>query len=53
MLRLSRIDQKRSLLHEIEQALRRIEKNTYGLCATTKKAISVSRLREIPWARCI
>ena len=32
---------------------RRIEKKTYGFCTETKKAISISRLREIPWARCV
>ncbi len=51
VLRLSSIAHKRSLLHEVEQALERIEKRTYGLCTESNEAISISRLREIPWAR--
>lgn len=51
VLRLSTIASKRSLLNEVEQALARIEKKTYGVCVETNKAISLSRLREIPWAK--
>lgn len=53
VLRLRGIAHKRGLVHEIDQALGRIEKKTYGFCTETNKAISISRLREIPWARCI
>ena len=53
VLRLRGIAHKRGLLHEIDRALDRIEKKTYGFCTETKKAISISRLREIPWARCV
>ena len=51
MISLSSIASKRSLLHEIDHALHRIEDHTYGLCEETHRAIPLSRLREIPWAR--
>ena len=51
-LRLSSIAHKRSILHEIDRALGRIENNTYGRCTETNRVIPVTRLREIPWARC-
>jgi len=52
-LRLSAIAHKRSILHQIDRALGRIENNTYGRCAETNKAIPLARLREIPWARAV
>jgi len=38
-------------VYEIEEALKRIEKNTYGICELTGKPIPKSRLEAIPWTR--
>jgi RNA polymerase-binding transcription factor DksA len=38
-------------VYEIEEALKRIEKKTYGICELTGKAIPKSRLEAIPWTR--
>src|SRR6266536_1372404 len=38
-------------IYEIEEALKRIEKNTYGICELTGKAIPKARLAAIPWTR--
>jgi DnaK suppressor protein len=38
-------------LYEIDQAIRRIENNTYGICELTGKPIQRERLVAIPWAR--
>ena len=37
--------------YEIEEALKRIEKNTYGICELTGKSIPKPRLEAIPWTR--
>lgn len=36
---------------EVEAALQRIRKGTYGICEVTGKPISADRLRAIPWTR--
>lgn len=51
MLAMRSIADKRLLLNEIEQALQRIGKQTYGLDPETQQQISIERLQEIPWAR--
>jgi RNA polymerase-binding transcription factor DksA len=38
-------------LFEIDQALRRIEEGTYGVCEVTGKPIPEDRLEAVPWAR--
>jgi RNA polymerase-binding transcription factor DksA len=38
-------------VYEIEEALKRIEKKTYGICELTGKAIPKARLEAIPWTR--
>jgi hypothetical protein len=38
-------------VYEIEEALKRIEKNTYGICELTGKQIPRARLEAIPWTR--
>jgi RNA polymerase-binding transcription factor DksA len=38
-------------LFEVDQALRRIENRTYGVCELTGKPIPAERLRAIPWTR--
>ncbi len=38
-------------VYEIEEALKRIEKKTYGICELTGKTIPKTRLEAIPWTR--
>jgi DnaK suppressor protein len=38
-------------ISEIEQALKRIARNEYGVCVTCEKAIPRNRLQAIPWTR--
>ena len=38
-------------VYEIEEALKRIEKKTYGVCELTGKNIPRARLEAIPWTR--
>ncbi|HSH17046.1 MAG TPA: TraR/DksA C4-type zinc finger protein [Verrucomicrobiae bacterium] len=38
-------------LFEVDEALRRIENHTYGICELTGKPIPAERLRAIPWTR--
>jgi RNA polymerase-binding transcription factor DksA len=45
------IENERGLLREIDEALERIEDNTYGICLATNKPITKSRLRVKPWAK--
>lgn len=39
------------LIKEIDDALKRIELGTFGVCELTGKPIRVERLEELPWAR--
>jgi DnaK suppressor protein len=45
------IDTERSLVHEIDEALKRIDNKTYGVCLATHNRISLARLRAKPWAK--
>ncbi|MFQ5491897.1 MAG: TraR/DksA family transcriptional regulator [Phycisphaerae bacterium] len=45
------IDTERTLLHEIDEALGRIDNRTYGVCLATHKPITLARLRAKPWAK--
>lgn len=45
------MDSERKLLVEIEDALGRIENNTYGICEGDNELIPKERLRAIPWTR--
>jgi DnaK suppressor protein len=45
------MDSERKLLQEIDLALGRIEKKTYGICLGTGKPIPKARLEARPWAR--
>ena len=38
-------------VYEIEEALKRIEKKTFGICELTNKPIPKARLEAIPWTR--
>jgi RNA polymerase-binding transcription factor DksA len=48
---LSLLSSDQDAVYEIEEALKRIEKNTYGVCELTGKAIPKARLEAIPWTR--
>lgn len=45
------MDNEQNLLREIEEALDRISKGTYGVCVATHKPITKARLQAKPWAR--
>jgi DnaK suppressor protein len=48
---LSLLSADQDAVYEIEEALKRIEKNTYGICEFTGKPIPQKRLEAIPWTR--
>ncbi len=48
---LSLLSQEQDALYEIEEALKRIELGTYGVCEMSSKAIPHTRLEAIPFAR--
>jgi RNA polymerase-binding protein DksA len=48
---LSLLSSDQDAIYEIEEALKRIEKGTYGICELTGKPIPVTRLEAIPWTR--
>jgi RNA polymerase-binding transcription factor DksA len=48
---LSLLSSDQDALYEIEEALKRIERKTYGICELTGKAIPRARLEVIPWTR--
>jgi RNA polymerase-binding transcription factor DksA len=48
---LSRISSEQDAVYEIEDALMRIRRGTYGICELTGKPIERVRLDAIPWAR--
>jgi len=45
------MDSERRLIGEIDEALHRIERGTYGICEGTGKPIAKARLEAQPWAR--
>jgi RNA polymerase-binding transcription factor DksA len=48
---LSLLSSDQDAIYEIEEALKRIEKRTFGICELTGKPIPKSRLDAIPWTR--
>ena len=48
---LSLLSSDQDAIYEIEEALKRIERNTYGVCELTGKQIPKARLDAIPWTR--
>jgi DnaK suppressor protein len=48
---LSLLSSDQDAIYEIEEALKRIERNTYGVCELTGKSIPKARLEAIPWTR--
>jgi len=45
------LESERHILREIDEAIRRIDKRTYGVCEATGRAIGKTRLRAQPWVR--
>lgn len=45
------LESERNMLREIEDALLRIQKGTFGICAATGRPIGKARLRGVPWAK--
>lgn len=41
----------RTLIREIDDAIKRIDNNTFGVCEFTHKPINKERLEELPWTR--
>ncbi|MBI1840014.1 MAG: TraR/DksA C4-type zinc finger protein [Verrucomicrobia bacterium] len=48
---LSLLSSDQDAIYEIEEALKRIERGTYGVCELTGKSIPKARLEAIPWTR--
>lgn len=48
---LSDQERTKTRLLEIESALGRIERGTYGVCEETDEPIEIERLRALPWTR--
>jgi len=48
---LSLLSSDQDAMYEIEEALKRIERNTFGICELTGKQIPRARLEAIPWTR--
>ncbi|RJP32950.1 MAG: hypothetical protein C4547_12945 [Phycisphaerales bacterium] len=45
------LDNERAMVRDIDDALRRIEEGTYGICEATHRPITIARLIAKPWAR--
>jgi DnaK suppressor protein len=41
----------RSILNQIDEALKRINANTYGTCMTCEEEMQQKRLEAVPWAK--
>jgi RNA polymerase-binding transcription factor DksA len=50
-LALSRLSAEQDAVYEIDEALMRIQRGTYGICELTGKPIDRDRLEAIPWTR--
>ena len=50
-LALSRLSAEQDALYEVEEAIRRIQGGTYGICEESGQPIPMARLRVIPWTR--
>lgn len=50
-LALAGLSLEQDALYEVEAALRRIERGTYGVCEVSGKPIPLARLKAVPWAR--
>lgn len=45
-------DLRSQMLREVESALTRVNRGSYGVCEACGEDISPARLKAIPWARC-
>jgi DnaK suppressor protein len=45
-------DLRSQMLREIESAIHRVNRGSYGVCESCGEEISPARLKAIPWARC-
>ena len=45
------VSSEQEALHEIEDAIKRIQKGTYGICEITGKPIKKARLAAVPFTR--
>ena len=50
-LALGRLSAEQDALYEVEEAVRRIGNDTYGICEETGKPIEAGRLKAVPWTR--
>lgn len=50
-LALSRVSSEQDAVYEIEEAMMRIRRGTYGFCELTGKPIEPKRLEAVPWTR--
>ena len=48
---MSLVSSEQEALYEIEEALKRLEHSTYGLCGNCEKPIRKERLEAVPFAR--
>lgn len=48
---ISEVKSEENLLGEVEAALERLRRGTYGMCAATHRPIPPERLRAVPWTR--
>ncbi len=48
---LGNLSAEQDALYEVEEALRRIGDDTYGICEVTGKPIEANRLKAVPWTR--
>lgn len=48
---LNLVSTEQDIVYEIDDALRRIEEKTFGVCEACKKKISKQRLNAVPYAR--
>lgn len=48
---LSLLSQEQDALYEIEEAIKRVDAGTYGICEMSGKAIMIARLEALPFAR--
>jgi DnaK suppressor protein len=50
-LTLSAMQSETNLVNEIDEALKRIDEGTYGVCEDTGDLIPTARLEAVPWTR--
>ena len=48
---LNQLSNEQDVLFEIDEAIRRLENGTYGICEMTEQAINIERLEALPYVR--